>query len=237
MKNKNLIYGLIGLLSSSALGGLLIINNTQAQSPNPQHNIHHPFAQVTPSQPSQPLQRRMMTQVDRHFIEMMIPHHENAIEMAKLALNRAKHPEIKKLAQAIIKDQNREIEQMRSWYKKWYGTEVPATPMAGMGMMRMHQGRGEGMNRGMMRMSMHRDMQVHLDILKNASDFDREFIREMIPHHQTAVMMSYMVVNSGTHPELRNLAQSIIQTQTAEITQMQQWYQAWYKPAPRQSQQ
>jgi uncharacterized protein (DUF305 family) len=232
MKSRNLIYGLIGLLSSGALTGLLITNNTQAQSPNPQHNIHHPSTQTTPRQ-----RGMMMGAVDQHFIEMMIPHHEDAIEMAKLALNRAKRPEVKKLAQAIIKDQNREIEQMCSWYKKWYGKEVPATPMAGMGMMRMHQGRGGGMHQGMMRMSMHPDMQMHMDTLKNASDFDREFIREMIPHHQMAVMMSRMVVNSGTHPELRNLAQSIIKTQTAEIAQMQQWYQAWYQPTPRSSQQ
>ncbi len=232
MKSKTLIYGLTGLFTSSAVAGLLITSNTQAQSPNAQHNLHHPLAQTTPQQ-----RGMMMGEVDQHFIEMMIPHHEDAIEMAELALSRAKRPEVKKLAQAIIKDQNREIEQMRSWYKKWYGTEVPATPMAGMGMMRMHQGRGQGMNQGMMRMSMHPDMQMHLDTLKNASDFDQEFIREMIPHHQMAVMMSRMVVNNGTHPELRNLAQSIIKTQTAEIAQMQQWYQAWYKPTPTQSQQ
>jgi uncharacterized protein (DUF305 family) len=230
MKTKTLFYGLAGLLTSSTLAGLVILNNAQAQVSNSKHNTHHPSKQTTPV----PQRRMMMGEVDQHFIEMMIPHHEDAIEMAELALSRAKRPEIKKLAQAIIKDQNREIEQMRSWYKKWYGTEVPATPMAGMGM-RMHQGRGEGMNQGMMRMSMHPDMQMHLDTLKNSSDFDREFIREMIPHHQMAVMMSRMVVNSGTHPELRNLAQSIIKAQTSEINQMQQWYQAWYKSQPEAS--
>ncbi|WP_371934110.1 DUF305 domain-containing protein [Chroococcidiopsis sp. CCNUC1] len=169
----------------------------------------------------------MMQEVDRHFIEMMIPHHEDAVEMAKLALSRAKRPEIKKLASNIIKDQNREIEQMQTWYKQWYGTEVPAAPMAGMGMM----GRGQGM----MGTSMRPGMEMHLDTLKDASDFDRAFIREMIPHHQMAVMMSRMVVNSGTQPELRNLAQSMIKTQTAEIEQMLQWYRAWYQATPRQS--
>ncbi|HEY9658217.1 MAG TPA: DUF305 domain-containing protein, partial [Allocoleopsis sp.] len=67
--------------------------------------------------------------------------------------------------------------------------------------------------------------------LENASDFDRAFIEEMIPHHQMGVMMAQMVLMRGDRPEIQALAQSIIDTQTAEINQMQQWYQAWY-PSP-----
>ncbi|MBD2435171.1 MULTISPECIES: DUF305 domain-containing protein [Nostocales] len=233
MKNRILIYSLTGLLTSSVLAGLLITNKTQAQSPNSEHNTHHPSAQATPSQ------RGMMTQVDRHFIEMMVPHHEETVKMADLALTRTKRPEIKKLAETIKKDRSREIQQMRTWYKAWYGTEVPANAMAGMGMMRMQQGMGQD-NQGMMRMSGKQNMmgmEMHLEDLKNTSDFDREFIRQMIHHNQMGVMMSQMALNSATKPEIRNLAQSIIKTQTAEIAQMQQWYQAWYQPTPTQSQQ
>ncbi|MDM9380214.1 DUF305 domain-containing protein [Chlorogloeopsis sp. ULAP01] len=215
MKSRNLIYSLIGLLSSSTLVELLIINNTQAQSPNSQHNTHHPSTQTTLRQ-----RGMMMGAVDQHFIEMMIPHHQQAVEMANLALTRAKHLETKKLAQAIKTEQAREIQQMRTWYKAWYGKEVPATSMSGMGM----------------KMPMHHDMRgmdVDLEALKNAPDFDREFISQMIPHHQMAVMMAQMMIKSGTRPELRNLAQSMIKTQTAEIAQMRQWYQAWYQPAAR----
>lgn len=56
---------------------------------------------------------------------MMRNHHQGAGDMAKLALSKAKHPEIKQLAEAIIKDQNREIQQMQSWDRQWYGREVP----------------------------------------------------------------------------------------------------------------
>ncbi|RAM49979.1 MAG: DUF305 domain-containing protein [Hapalosiphonaceae cyanobacterium JJU2] len=234
MKNRTLIYGLTGLLTSSVITGLLITNNTQAQSPNSQHNTHHPSAQTNPSR------RGMMTEIDQHFIEMMIPHHQQAVEMSDLALTRAKRPEINKLALAIKTDQNREIQQMRTWYKAWYGKDVPAVSMNNATMMSMRQNRGQGMNPGMMQMSMHpgmRGMEIDLEALKNAQDFDLEFISQMIPHHQMAVMMAQMVVNSTTKPEIRNLAQSIIKTQKAEIAQMRQWYQAWYKPTPTQSQQ
>ena len=49
--------------------------------------------------------------IDRHFIEQMIPHHEGAVEMAQLALEKSKRAEIKVLAAAIIKDQTKEIQE------------------------------------------------------------------------------------------------------------------------------
>ncbi|AFY36267.1 DUF305 domain-containing protein [Calothrix sp. PCC 7507] len=233
MKNKNLIYGLIGLLSSSAIGGLLIINSTQAQTPNPGHNTHHPSPEITPSP-----QRGMMNQVDQHFMEMMVPHHRQALEMAELALSRAQHPEIKNLAVVIKKDQNREIQQMQTWYKAWYGKEVPVTAMTHQEMMARHQGMSQQMNPEMMKMPMNqnmRGMNVNLETLKNAPDFDKEFIRQMIPHHRMAVEMSKMAAKKTHKPKIRNLAQSIIKTQTAEINQMQQWYQAWYQSKPEEN--
>ncbi|HEY9604576.1 MAG TPA: DUF305 domain-containing protein, partial [Allocoleopsis sp.] len=84
----------------------------------------------------------------------------------------------------------------------------------------MGMGRMSGMGMGA--------MSTDLDALKNAPDFDKEFIRQMIPHHQMAVHMASMVLDSQ-HPELRTLAQNIIKSQTAEIEQMQQWSKTWYQ--------
>jgi uncharacterized protein (DUF305 family) len=230
MNNGFLIYGLIGLLASGLMGPL---NSAQAQ---PQKSGQGS------ERPANPSGRRMMgTQMSQRFIEMMIPHHEGAIAMADLALSKAKRPEIKQLAEAIKKDQTREIQQMRTWYKQWYGKEVPASADMGMmgsgqGMMGSDRQPGQGpgpgtQGNGMMNAEMRRDMMgmnMDLEALKSAPDFDREFIRQMIPHHQMAVMMARMVLNSD-RPEIRNLAESIIKSQTAEIAQMRQWYQAWYQ--------
>ena len=233
MNNKFFTYGLVGLLASGLMGPL---NSAQAQPQRPGQGSERP---------ANPSGRRMMgTQMSQHFIEMMIPHHEGAIAMADLASSKAKRPEIKQLAEAIKKDQTREIQQMRTWYKQWYGKEVPALS-ADMGMMgpgpgmmdsnrKPGQGPGPGpgmMGNGMMNAEMRRDMMgmdMDLEALKSTPDFDREFIRQMIPHHQMAVMMARMVLNSD-RPEIRNLAESIIKSQTAEIAQMRQWYQAWYQ--------
>ena len=56
---------------------------------------------------------------DKAFIEMMIVHHQGALDMAKLIPENAKHAELKKLGQDIIKAQTKEIEMMQSWLKSW----------------------------------------------------------------------------------------------------------------------
>ena len=65
------------------------------------------------------LQGKTGDSFDEAFIEMMIPHHEGAIDMAELALKNAKHTEIKNLANAIISSQQREINQMKGWLQSW----------------------------------------------------------------------------------------------------------------------
>src|SRR3990167_344013 len=69
--------------------------------------------------------------IDQHFIVQMIPHHEGAIAMAKIALERSKRPEIISLSNSIIESQQKEIDDMKSWYQSWYGSAPPA---GGMGM-------------------------------------------------------------------------------------------------------
>jgi uncharacterized protein (DUF305 family) len=63
-----------------------------------------------------------MTTFDQQFIDMMVPHHLSAVEMAKIAAVRGEHPEIEALAAEIISAQETEIAQMREWRKDWFGT-------------------------------------------------------------------------------------------------------------------
>jgi uncharacterized protein (DUF305 family) len=156
--------------------------------------------------------------IDQHFIEQMIPHHDDAITMANLAAQRAEHAEIKSLAQDIAKAQSSEITEMRQWYKDWFGREVPDT-FASM---------GHGMGSGSMHMGM-MGSSTDTKNLESASPFDKAFIEEMIPHHQMAVMMAQMLKNSTERPDMRKLADDIITAQNKEIEQMRAWYAQWYK--------
>lgn len=207
MNKKFAIYTLVALLTGSIVTAS-ISDRTNA--------YEQKLVQTSPANTS-PMDRgmEMRVEVDKPFIEMMIPHHQSANEMAQMALSRAKNPEVKKLAQSIIEEQTREIEQMQTWYKQWYGTEVPGNGM--------NMGMQSGMEQSMMQMEMmDREM---MEALENAQNFDQEFLRQMTRHHQMATMMAGMVVNSAQHREIRNLAQNIIKSQSAEIAQMQQLLQ------------
>src|SRR3989338_924189 len=72
----------------------------------------------------------MMGDVDQHFIEQMIPHHEDAITMAEIALEKSQRPEIRNLAQDIIRTQSEEIKQMKQWSADWFGLEISLVPPA-----------------------------------------------------------------------------------------------------------
>jgi uncharacterized protein (DUF305 family) len=94
---------------------------------------------------------------DVMFAQMMIPHHEQAIEMADLALEQAESPEVATLAQDIKAAQDPEIELMTGWLESW-GEDVPTT---GMGM--DHSGHDMGsMGDGMMGMMSEEDMEASL---------------------------------------------------------------------------
>src|SRR3989338_9279237 len=159
----------------------------------------------------------MMSNLDKHFIEQMIPHHEGAVAMAKLALEKSKRQEIKTLANAIITGQTKEIGDMTLWYKNWFGKDVPkvSTGMMGGGMMS-----GSGMHMG---------GQEDIYALQTATDFDKAFLEAMIPHHQLALMMVQMLESGTNRPEMIQLAKNITVSQSKEIKDMQGWYKQWYQ--------
>src|SRR3989344_4995108 len=127
----------------------------------------------------------MANNVDQHFIEQMIPHHDDAITMANVALQKAEHREIKDLSQNIIKAQTEENDMMKEWYKSWFGGTVPD----------IFANTGHGMGSGIMHGGM-MGSSSDLANLESAKPFDKEFIEQMIPHHQMGIMMAQMLKNS-----------------------------------------
>ncbi|BAU15825.1 hypothetical protein LEP3755_63900 (plasmid) [Leptolyngbya sp. NIES-3755] len=212
--NKKLVVSSLVLLSTVTLISCGSNNNSATAN---QDRVQTPAQTTTPAQGGTTQSR----EVDRMFLEMMVPHHQSANEMARIELQKGKNPEVKKLAQKIIDEQTREIQQMQTYYKQWYGTELPTMKTSGnMGNMQMSSQMGESM---MMSMRQQDNMnQEMLNTLKNSPNVDQEFLRQMTRHHQMATMMAGMVVDSATHPETRKLAQSIVKSQNEEIAQMQQ---------------
>lgn len=169
--------------------------------------------------------------VDLMFIDMMTPHHQSAMAMAEVALERAEHPELAELAQDIIDAQQAEIEQMQAWRDEWYPdvAEMPMGEMGGMGQM-MQGSRDLGM--GMMNMAGMMDPEAATEEMRAAPEpFDLAFINAMIPHHLMALMMTEGLIQAAVHPELATLAQGMFDAQLEEITRMRAWRTEWYGTA------
>jgi len=146
------------------------------------------------------------------FIDTMIVHHGGAIDAAQLVATRAQHKELVELAKTIIADQQREIADMKQWRSQWFGDSPPAINMDMPGML-------DGM----------KDMDPSkLDALKE-NDFDVEFIRQMIPHHEGAVTMAKDTLTRDVHPELKGLAENIVRSQNDEIERMKAWQAEWQR--------
>jgi uncharacterized protein (DUF305 family) len=148
----------------------------------------------------------MMGDIDQHFIVQMIPHHEGAIDMARLALERSTRAEVRTLAENIIAAQTKEIRDMSAWYAEWFGS---APPSGGFG---MHM---EG-------------MEGDTEALNRAEEFDREFLSQMIVHHEMAVMMADMLSAGTERNEMKRLAEAIRTSQSHEIALMRGWLTVWY---------
>jgi uncharacterized protein (DUF305 family) len=139
---------------------------------------------------------------DVMFAQMMIPHHQQAIVMAKQAATKASSPEVRKLAARIEGAQNPEIEKMTGWLKSW-GSAMPSSDM--------------GMSHGAGMMSA-RDM---ADLGKlSGKRFDRAFLQMMIKHHQGAITMAKTEQAGGASTAAKALAGSIVAAQSAEVATM-----------------
>ncbi|MEJ7795271.1 MAG: DUF305 domain-containing protein [Nocardioides sp.] len=146
---------------------------------------------------------------DVAFATDMIPHHAQAVEMADLAADRAGSQDVKDLAENISAAQGPEIEQMSAWLEAW-GEEVPDTAGGMEGM--------EGMEDmpGMM-------SSADMESLETASgaEFDEMFLSMMVEHHQGAIEMAQTEQSEGENPEAIDLAETIEETQTEEMSSME----------------
>ncbi|AQP44633.1 DUF305 domain-containing protein [Tessaracoccus flavus] len=146
---------------------------------------------------------------DTTFAQMMIIHHEGAIEMSELAIERAESPEVVALAERISAAQGPEIDEMTAWLSAW-GEDVSPDDHGGMDMGGMDM---NGMSQ--------EEMMTQLDGLTGA-EFDQAFLEAMIAHHEGAIGMSEQQLAEGQNPDAVALAEKIIADQQAEITEMQE---------------
>ena len=170
------------------------------------HNMdgnNHGGAQPTASVPS----NAAFNAADVAFATDMIPHHQQALEMARTAETRASNAQVKDLAARIEKAQDPEIATMSTWLRQW-GQPLPSGS----------PGMGHGPHAGMPGMMTDQEMR---DLMAaSGKDFDRMFLRMMIRHHQGAIEMATTEQQRGQNQQAKQLAEKIAADQAAEVKQM-----------------
>ena len=139
---------------------------------------------------------------DVEFAQMMIPHHEQAVEMADLALsNDTASPEVKALAGQIKAAQDPEIQTMQGWLSQWGASQSSGSMAHGSG--------------GMM-------SDDDMSSLMGASgpEFDQMWLTMMIEHHEGAIEMAQDVLATTADPDVEKLATAVVEGQEKEITTM-----------------
>ncbi|WP_426183452.1 DUF305 domain-containing protein [Microbacterium sp. TWP3-1-2b2] len=148
---------------------------------------------------------------DEMFVTMMIPHHQQAIEMADIVLSKdGLDPAVAELAQQIKDAQGPEMERMLGWLEDW-GVDYDPDSSGG-----MDHGSMDDSGDGMMS---EEDMTALEEA--DATQASRLFLEQMIMHHDGAVEMARTALEDGQNPDVLDLAQQVIDDQTAEITTMQ----------------
>ena len=145
---------------------------------------------------------------DVMFLQMMYPHHAQAVDMAKLVPSRSQNQQVITLAQNIEKAQAPEMKQMTALLTS-FGKPAPSAEMSG------HDMPGMGGMPGMMSAEQMNDLTG-----LSGKAFDQMWLQMMIDHHSGAIDMSNTELRDGTNADTKKLAQAIIANQQAEIAQM-----------------
>lgn len=148
---------------------------------------------------------------------MMIEHHDQALVMSEMVPERTDNPQIIALAKAIENAQGPEIDQMQQWLAQWDATTPPVTDGHGGHGSDSADSADSGGGHGKMTDTQMRQLEE-----SSGATFDKMWLEMMIEHHEGAVEMSKQEVANGQNPQAIALAQTIINTQEAEIAQMKQ---------------
>ncbi len=146
---------------------------------------------------------------DIAWMSQMIEHHNAAVQMSRDCIKTCTRAEVKKAAQSIINSQSKEVRQLETWLKTWYGAKANVKQMA----------------------LMKADMQPMIDTAKKgmmpakgmSKNADKAFLEGMIPHHEHAVAMGKDALKKASKLELKSFARDVIAVQNKEIAQFKGW--------------
>lgn len=196
MKNNRLTITLLAIIALllAAILGAVILKDGNSMEETMGHDMGSHMSGSSDSSSSG------FTGADTMFLQMMIPHHQQAIDISELALQKSKNAELLDLAKIIIRDQKSEIAQMKAWLDQAGASEDMGHSAHSMG--------------GMLN-----DEDLAALDKATGKNFDTLWLKGMIEHHDGAIHMSEMI-RDASNLEIKVFGETIVQDQSAQITQM-----------------
>ena len=151
---------------------------------------------------------KMTGDFDADFASMMIMHHQVAIDMSEVEVEKGTDAQIKTMAQTIISAQKAEIEKLKQFEKSDNGTDS-----ANKNDEKMHDELGETM----------RAMMDKMHAMQMTGSTDKDFVMMMIPHHESSITMAENEIEHGKQPELKKMANNMIAEHNKEIAAFKAW--------------
>lgn len=149
---------------------------------------------------------KMNGDFDYDFANLMIMHHQMAIDMSKVEIQKGSDQNIKNIANGIIVAQEIEIREMQEFLKKY---KVPVS-------------KNQTSNSSKIATEM-KSMMQKMNEVDMTQNIDKDYVAMMIPHHQSAVIMAKQQLQFGTQNDLVTLAKNIIEDQNYEIEAFKKW--------------
>lgn len=154
---------------------------------------------------SSPAPHASTARFEMEFMETMIDHHTLAAKMASLCEGRATHAELVNMCSEMKSMQLEEVAKLQTGLKAWYGTTHEPQIFD------------------------HEKQDLEMMAAMNGAEFEKAFLKMMIPHHMVAIQESSVCLVRVYHGQLLNLCQNIVKAQAEEITTMRNWLCKWYE--------
>ena len=206
MTTKHTLKTALAALAVTATLGLAGCGTEETAQPGGTGMDHNSSSSPTASSSSSSVSTQF-NDADVKFVQMMLPHHEQAVAMSDTLLKKSGvNPEVTALAQQVKAAQQPEIDTMKSWLAAWGEDEMADDSMGGMG----HSGGG-----------MATDAELEEFEQTDGAAGQKMYLEMMTAHHEGAIEMAEAEVSDGENPDAVQLAKQIITTQQQEITTMQ----------------
>lgn len=155
-------------------------------------------------------QMQMTGNVDVDFAMMMVSHHQGAVDMAQVEIESGKDDALKQMAQKIIDEQKSEINELQTFLDSHKNPEKNYDPS------KKDEGFANVMDQNM-------TMMMDMPKVDQDSSTDMQFVKMMVPHHQSAIQMAEGFIQFGKDPGLISMSKKMISDQNKEIEEFKKW--------------